>query len=260
MCAHRDGVNASLPFHGLGADPRSAVGSNRRVSPPSDSPPPTPEPSPPSLARLPGRGAVLVSAALVLAGVGAAVLLWPKADPVASGGVTRAAHSSGISQVEVERADWRAQLCTSANAVGVGLRGEYFARAGWAGDALMVRTDATLEFGEGLDWPAGQAGVPRSVRWSGWVRAPLTGRYRFHADPPGVSVEVAGQRVGGADSPADAAVELAAGRFYPIAVAWDRMEPQAGAMRLQWTAPHGARFTIPRNALFLPTESVSAPR
>lgn len=201
-----------------------------------------------------------MSAVLAIAVAAAATAFWPKVASPDAPVATRAAHSSGLSQVEVDRADWRAQLCTSANAVGVGLRGEYFARTGWRGEPMLVRTDATLEFDGRLDWPAAQAGAPRSVRWSGWVRAPLTGRYRFHAEPQGVSIEVAGQRVAGLKAPAEAPIELAAGRFYPIVVAWDSVDPQAGLMRLQWTAPHGARFTIPRNALFLPTESVAAPR
>lgn len=207
-----------------------------------------------------GGASALLAAALAVAAAALAVEFWPvSAGPQAAGG-TRMAHASGLSQVEVERADWRAQLCSGANAVGVGLRGEYFARTGWRGDPLLVRTDATLEFDGGLDWPAGQAGTPRSARWSGWVRAPLTGRYRFHAEPAGVSIEVAGQRLAGPEVTADTPIELAAGRFYPVVVAWDRIDPQAGWMRLQWTAPHGARFTIPRNALFLPTETVAAPR
>ena len=216
-----------------------------------------------SQAEAPLRGAAVsvfgvVFAALIVS------YLWPVAASPSSSGTGRSsastlvAHVSGLSQVEVDRADWRAQICSGANAVGVGLRGEYFARTGWKGEPLLVRTDATLEFDSRLDWPDTASAAPRSVRWSGWLRAPLTGRYRFHGDPQGVVIEISGRAVAGPKVLDDAPVELAAGRFYPITVALERIDPAAGALRLQWTAPHGARFTIPRNALFLPTESVKA--
>lgn len=205
---------------------------------------------------------VWVGAGLVGLAVAALVPFWPVA-PTGGGATARApgampsAHPvGGLTRTEAERADWRAQLCTGANAVGVGLRGEYFGRPGWKGDPLLVRTDATLEFDSRLDWPAEQTATARSARWSGWVRAPLTGRYRFHGDPGGVTIEVAGQAVAGPEVAEPASVEMAAGRFYPITVAWERIDPAAGPLRLQWTAPHGARFTIPRNALFLPTDTV----
>lgn len=241
-----------------------------------NSPPGSAQSSPPRGTSGPGgafAGVPALAAALaVLAAVTAGAWLWPapaasnpasnpasdRASNPASNGSLKA-HVSGLSQVEVERADWRAQVCSGANAVGVGLRGEYFARTAWRGDPLLVRTDATLDFDSRLDWPADQTAAPRSVRWTGWVRAPLTGRYRFHAEPAGVAIEVAGQALAGpgvASEPPP--IELAAGRFYPVTVAWDRVDAASGALRLQWTAPHGARFTIPRNALFMPTEAVGS--
>lgn len=239
---------------------------------PTSLPQDNPTPRPP--ARRASSGAALVATALTcLAAVAGVAAVWPSAVDAADPGVRAAAaavvaatgaaadglaaHRSGISVAEAERADQRAQLCSGANAVGVGLRGEYFASPGFGGERLLARTDATLDFDAALDWPADQARRPRSARWAGWVKAPLTGRYRFHAEPAGVVVEVAGQRLTGPQSPPEAGVELAAGRFYPVVVEWPRMARDDGALRLQWTAPHGARFTIPRNSLFLPTETVT---
>ncbi len=223
------------------------------------------------------RGAVLAAAALgCLALAAAAAALWPSRPLAADVGVQAAAaavmaatgaasnglavHRSGLSLAEVERADWRSQVCSGANAVGVGLRGEYFAARGFGGERLLARTDATLDFDHALDWPAELTRRPQSARWTGWVKAPLTGAYRFHAEPAGVVVEVSGRRFTGAEAAAGATVEMAAGRFYPVVIEWPRMAPGDGALRLQWTAPHGARYTIPRNSLFLPSESVAAAR
>ncbi len=209
---------------------------------------------------------VVVAAVASFGGVAALAAAWPVPAPASSvqsqpaPSAAAVVHASGISGVEAERAEMRGQLCSSANAVGVGLRGEYFARPAFEGTALATRTDATLDLDLAADWPGDRGDRPRSARWSGWVKAPMSGRYRFHAEPDGVVVEVATQRWGGAAAAPDAVVELAGGRFYPIRVEWSRVDPSAGPLRLQWTAPHGARFTIPRNSLFLPTDSVSSGR
>lgn len=213
----------------------------------------------------PRRATAVAAATLIsFSGVAALAAAWPapasKVRSDASPSAGAAVHASGISRVEAERAEMRGQLCSSANAVGVGLRGEYFARAGFEGGPLLTRTDATLDLDLLADWPADRGDRPRSARWSGWVKAPMSGRYRFHAEPDGVVIEVATQRWGTGADASDAAVELAGGRFYPIRVEWSRVDPAAGVLRLQWTAPHGARFTIPRNSLFLPTESVASGR
>ncbi|HEX6707041.1 MAG TPA: PA14 domain-containing protein [Albitalea sp.] len=182
----------------------------------------------------------------IAAGAGATLLLQRDV-----GGLRRAS-SNHLAEAELEHAAQRAALCSSANVAGVGLRGEYFADEGCRGPALLIRQDATIDFDASLDWPAERRDQrPRSVRWTGWVKPPLPGRYRFHPGTSEAQVQVSRQRVAGPD--ADDGIELAAGRFYPIAIELDRIAPGAADVRLEWTAPHGARFLVPRALLYLPT-------
>lgn len=155
----------------------------------------------------------------------------------------------------------RSEMCSGANVVGVGLRGEYFAQPGWKGEPLLTRVDTTIDFVSSLEWPQELAGqLPQSVRWSGWIKAPTNGKYRFHAVPANARVTVSRVplQAGPDSTPADA-LELVAGRFYPITVEIETLDPKALPIRLEWTAPHGARYVIPRALLNLPTETVAKP-
>jgi hypothetical protein len=156
-----------------------------------------------------------------------------------------------LAALEARQAAARAELCSGANAAGVGLRGEYFAAERCAGAPVVVRLDGAIDFDGSFDLPGP---APRSVRWSGWVRPPLSGHYRFHAGPADARIVVARQPLGGPD--AAPGVELSAGRFYPILVELDRVALANARVRLEWTAPHGARFLVPRALLYLPTEGL----
>lgn len=155
----------------------------------------------------------------------------------------------------------RSELCSGANIVGVGLRGEYFAAPHWQGQPLLVRTDVAVDFAGLADLPneSGQA-LPASVRWSGWIKAPTSGSYRFHLQPSQARMSISRQDVKAADSVAESEpVEMVAGRFYPIQVEVDELKEGQLPVRLEWTAPHGARYLIPRALLNLPTETVAVP-
>jgi hypothetical protein len=171
-------------------------------------------------------------------------------------GSTTLDHSQYTAQSEQAKAAQRAALCSPSNVAGTGLRGEYFADEGCRGQRLLVRTDASIDFDGSLDWPADQAGGrPRSVRWTGWVKPPLSGHYRFHAGRSEARVLVSRRPMAGTDAAPGADIELASGRYYPIIIEWDRMSPPQASIRLEWTAPHGARFVVPRSLLYLPTGS-----
>ncbi len=167
-----------------------------------------------------------------------------------------AAQSPGtMAAAEARRAAERGSLCSSANASGIGLRGEYFARHVGEGAAILVRTDGVVDFDRSFDWPADRATHrPGAARWTGWVKPPITGRYRFHAELPGSRVTVARQ-TGGGETPA---VELSAGRFYPIVIEAEGLDALSGRFRLEWTVPHGARYLVPRALLFLPSDTAPA--
>lgn len=185
--------------------------------------------------------------------------LWVSLSLVlaAASGLARAADAP------VDRAAaHRAQLCSPSNPTGVGLRGDYFAGEAGRGRVLLSRTDETVDFDASLEWPSGLAGRPRSVRWSGWVKAPFAGKYRLEAEPANAVVVVGAEVLQGPGVKGGGSIELEPGRFYPIEVRLDRLPAPTASTRiaLRWTAPHGARYVIPRNLLFLPTETVKAAR
>lgn len=154
----------------------------------------------------------------------------------------------------------RAELCSAANVVGVGLKAEYFAEPGWRGTPVLSRTEGSVDFIGVADLPEPlRAALPRAVRWSGWVKAPTDGVYRFHVQPAQAKVTISRIDVQAATA-ATQGVEMVAGRFYPITVEIDGLDATALPVRLEWTAPHGARYVIPRALLNLPTETVSTPR
>lgn len=200
------------------------------------------------------RGAAL----LAIAGAGTAVLLYqlrgasgPGPNPSAMDPMT----------AELLRAAERADICTAANAVGVGLRGEYFAETNLRGTAVLVRVDDVVDFDASiLQLSESGARKVSSVRWSGWIKAPISGQYRFHAEAPSMKVRVSRVLVAGADAPPDVGVDMAAGRFYPIDVVVNEIIDSPTRIRLEWTAPHGSRYVVPKTLLQLPTEAVANSR
>lgn len=162
---------------------------------------------------------------------------------------------------ELVRADARADMCSASNAVGVGLRGEYFAAPSLRGAAALVRVDDIVDFDQSIQWPMDdKAQKVSSVRWSGWIKPPLSGAYRFHADAPNMQVFLAREQVAGEGVAPTNKVDLAAGRFYPIEVVVSELTDSPDRIRLEWTAPHGARFVVPKALLHLPSETVATPR
>lgn len=178
-----------------------------------------------------------------------AVAAWWRHDALPAG----AARARADLAAEAALLGPSALRCNPRNLGGVGLRGEYFAQAGAKGAVLLSRVDSTVEFDASIDWPADRAGTrPRWARWQGWVKVPVTGRYRFHGGPA-ATISVAGLPMAGGAAAADASLDMTAGRFYPIVMEADLRG--ATGVRLEWTAPHGLRYVIPRALLFLPTAS-----
>jgi PA14 domain len=171
------------------------------------------------------------------------------------------ASADGFAASELRRAAERGQTCSPTTASGVGLRGEYFGSAYWQGVAMGPRTEGPIDFDAASDFAKGSAREhARSARWTGWIKAPISGSYRFHSDDPGLQVLVARTRLAGDGAAADAQIELAAGRFYPVVVMVGRISAAHSRIRLEWTAPHGARYVVPRSLLFPPSDTVAGPR
>lgn len=209
------------------------------------------------------RRSLLLRRGLMLAALGGVAVLVVRRDEVFA--LTRpvppVTDTADRMAAELLQAAQRADMCTSANPAGVGLRGEYFDKAFLKGSPRLVRTDDTVDFDQSVKWPSGSAAKPMSsVRWTGWVRAPISGGYRFHADAPGMRVLVARQLVAGAGAPPEEKVELAAGRFYPVEVVIDQFTDSDRRIQLEWTAPHGARYVVPKALLQLPSETTATPK
>ncbi|MES2888974.1 MAG: PA14 domain-containing protein [Pseudomonadota bacterium] len=192
------------------------------------------------------------------AGLGGTALLMRWDAAALPGSTGQSPQSSGthggVDDIERKYAQQRADMCGAGNAVGVGLKGEYYAEPDLKGPVLLSRVDPLIDFDNRFEWPAEQAAAaPRSVRWTGWIKPPLAGRYRFHADAPGLKVSVANQVVAGVGAADNAGVDMALGRFYPVTVeaqALDANHP--GRWRFEWTAPHGMRYLVPTALLFVP--------
>ena len=152
----------------------------------------------------------------------------------------------------------RANLCSDSNPAGVGLRGEYFALPRQQGKPKLVRVDRTIEFGSISEVAPAGGGAPGSILWTGWIKAPISGRYRFDGGASHMRITVANLPMAGAGVGRDAGVDLAVGKFYPIRVELDQvLASDSFPIRLQWTTPYGARYGVPRQLLFLPTDTVS---
>ena len=120
------------------------------------------------------------SSALVCAGVGTVLLL--RKDEIAS---ALTSPSADRMTDELLRAAERADLCSAKNAVGTGLRGEYFAKEGLQGPVQLVRVDEVIDFDRSISTAASPSAPSiSSVRWSGWLKASISGAYSFHADAP----------------------------------------------------------------------------
>lgn len=202
--------------------------------------------------------ATLVDRRDLLAAGASLLVTWPLGGLAA--GTKATLTQLPMADPEFRLAARRGELCSTANATGIGLRGEYFSLAFGRGKLLLTRTDSAIDFDRGFEWPSGQTSQrPESVRWTGWVKPSLAGRYRFHVDQPYVRLVVARQTMLGEDArDAEFVIELASGRFYPVTLQIDHISSMKGRLSLEWTAPHGARYLIPRALLFLPSERVAS--
>ncbi len=139
-------------------------------------------------------------------------------------------------------------LRVASDGGGSGLRAEYFAGRDLAGKPTAVRTDPQIQF----DWDGspvpGVAHTDFSVRWTGRLVAPVTGRYAltFTADD-GCRLFLDGKAlidhwIESDGAPVSVPVDLVAGRAYDLRAEYFQAAGKAFA-RLNWTTPGGGRFT-----------------
>ena len=137
---------------------------------------------------------------------------------------------------------------TPASGQGTGLTGEYFSNRNLSGSPVAIRNDASIQF----DWRNGPVeGIGHSnfsVRWTGKLTAPTSGRYRLvlQADD-GCRLYLNGKLIidhwteSGA-TPLRANADLVAGKSYDIKIEYFQAGGEASA-KLDWTVPGTGRFT-----------------
>lgn len=149
------------------------------------------------------------------------------------------------------------------DSTGTGLTGRYYNEAGnypltnpFTGTPALIRTDATVDFNWGDVSPGSPVTADNySVKWTGQVKAPVSGVYTFTArGDDGVRLYINGTLI--ADGWSDHAptdytgqINLSAGQLYPIEFQY--YERSAGAeCRLQWEYSGQAKQAIPQSQLY----------
>ncbi len=136
----------------------------------------------------------------------------------------------------------RGELCTPFNPRGTGLWGEYYSEENFKGKLLISRMDAGIDFDSTNKWPY------KSVKWKGWLKPPMSGKYHFHLDTFGARITLSQKLL--IDE-----IELSAGNYYPLTVEIPSLKSRS-AIRLEWTTPYGVRYPIPKALLFPPSDSI----
>lgn len=140
-------------------------------------------------------------------------------------------------------------------ATGSGLCGDYFDNKNLSARKL-TRNDATVNFDWGSGSPAPQIGGDTfSVRWSGWVQAPVSGSYGFHTvSDDGVRLWVDDQLIinnwtdhGATEN--SGSITLVAGKKYDLRLEYYE-NGGAALIKLFWTPPGMAKEIIPQNRLY----------
>ena len=159
-----------------------------------------------------------------------------------------------------------------------GLKAEYFSGRGFDRKKLAIeRIDPEVQFDFGVESPDADTMESKrfSIRWTGSVVPPETGRYEFiirsehsvklyvnsgAADSPTIDAYVKS----GDDTEFRASVSLLGGRPYPLRLEFskanqgvdkpDQESESPATIELCWKPPHGVVETVPRRCL-LPNES-----
>ncbi len=139
-------------------------------------------------------------------------------------------------------------------ATGTGLFGEYFGNKNLSARKLS-RTDTTIDVDWGGGSPDASIGDTFSVRWSGWVHAPVDGSYTFYTtSDDGVRLWVDGQPLIDKWIPQSATehsgnITLEAGKKYDIKLEYYE-NGGAAVIKLAWAYPGQAKQIIPMERLY----------
>ena len=136
----------------------------------------------------------------------------------------------------------------SAAAFGAGVQAEYFDNADLQGSAKLTRTEPRPYFRSGFIEPAVAAAVPRrgfSIRWTGTLKAPVSGSYVIAGSGgnSGVRVFLGDAELGRVP------VALDASLGYKLRVEYRPGSGAPGSVRLQWIPPVDALLAEAVNAV-----------
>ncbi len=155
----------------------------------------------------------------------------------------------------------------AATNAGTGLRGQYFASNNLTGNAVLTRTEA-IDFAWGSGAPGG--GVPAdnfSVRWTGWIEAPVAGNYSFQTlSDDGVRVWIDGALVINnwtAHAPTlntgSSPVTLAANQRAAVMIEYQEITGGA-TISLRWQTPGSTAYgVVPASRLYADTAAAAPP-
>jgi hypothetical protein len=166
-----------------------------------------------------------------------------------------------------------ATYSVSSGGTGTGLRGEYYNDPNngaypledpFTDSPVLTRTDSTVNFNWGNDSPGSQVSSDYfSVKWTGQVRAPVSGTYTFTVTgDDGVRLYLNGQLVndGWADQDPTSysyTTTLTAGTLYNIELHYYEHGGDASC-RLSWSYPGQSTQTIPSGELYPSSADVIA--
>jgi hypothetical protein len=170
---------------------------------------------------------------------------------------------------DVGDAGQSAPVIVTVDALGTGLRGEYFDDENFS-QPKLVRVDPRIAFDWGLGSPDPGMGVDTfSIRWTGEIRAPKTEAFTFYSlVDDGARVWVDGQLISerwpyGGSELISKPVNLVAGRKYAIKIEFHEGIIHSKA-RLSWSSATTPKAVVPATFLYpasadQPTVSVTAP-
>jgi beta-glucosidase len=124
-----------------------------------------------------------------------------------------------------------------------GLKGEYFADGGLKGSPAAARNDASIDYDFARQAARGGAWArPRSIRWTGTIRAPASGAYKIGVECPGTfTLVIDGKPI--LESPGivkpqamTAQTEWKAGGNYQVRIEYRDIAKES-YFRLYWTTP-----------------------
>jgi hypothetical protein len=137
---------------------------------------------------------------------------------------------------------------------GAGLVANYYSDGNFT-NLAAARTDSTVDFNWGTGSPA--AGVPAegfSVRWTGQISAPKSGKYTLTTQSAGGIKVIVDGKVVINDSKfhslhsASGSFSFTGGEYYDVEI--DYQDRGTAAARLLWTAPGGSKQVVPQEDLY----------